>query len=67
MKLADLMVNQKIVVQILWGERKIEFDTEVKGKEEKGVGATLRSVQLYYRTAQRPRHCPGDSCLCGGP
>lgn len=37
MKLADLMVNQKIVVQILWGERKIEFDTEVKGKEEKGV------------------------------
>lgn len=40
MKLAELLLNQKIIVQLIWGEQKIEFYSEVIEKESELVYIT---------------------------
>lgn len=37
MKLSELLINQKITIQLLWGEQKIEFPSNVIENSEAGV------------------------------
>ena len=37
MKLTELLENQRLTIQLLWGEQKIEFFSTVIGKEESAV------------------------------
>lgn len=40
MKLVDLLFNQKIIIQLIWGEQKIEFYSGVTGREGEVVYVT---------------------------
>lgn len=40
MKLEDLLLSQKIVIQITWGEQKIEFSSNVVEKDSEGAYVT---------------------------
>lgn len=40
MQFKDLAVNQKIIIQIKWGEKVIEFDSEVLLKDDNGIYVT---------------------------
>lgn len=37
MKLSELLVGQRVVIQLLWGEKKIEFTSEVLGNDQTGA------------------------------
>lgn len=37
MKLMELLENQKLTIQLLWGEQKIEFSSTVLGKDDSSV------------------------------
>lgn len=37
MKISELMINHKIIVQLAWGEQKIEFSSEIVANDETGV------------------------------
>lgn len=45
MKLSELLIGQKIVVQLLWGEQKIEFVSDVIVTDEKGAYITVYEHQ----------------------
>ena len=37
MRVTDLARNQEIIVQINWGDRRIEFESNVLGRDERGI------------------------------
>lgn len=61
MKLTDLMINQRIVVQILWGEKKIEFFSDICSKDDKGIYVTS---YMYQGSALDLNIDTGSNIIC---
>lgn len=61
MKLSELLINQKVIVQLLWGEQKIEFMADVLDND--GTYAYLSSY-LHNGTVLELNVSPGRGVVC---
>lgn len=61
MKLTDLLAEQRLIVQLQWGEQQIEFDSEVIGSEESGIYV---SPYLHAGKALSLDVCGGKDVIC---
>lgn len=61
MKLTELFVEHKLKVQLIWGEQKIEFDSEVRGVDEK---STYISAYNHNGSPLELNITPGKGAVC---
>ena len=61
MKFTELVENQRVTVQLLWGEQKIEFFSNVLGKEESSVYV---SPYFHNGSALELNVTPGRGVIC---
>lgn len=61
MKLADLLLNQKIIIQLVWGEQKIEFSSSVMGIEGEVVFVT---PYMHNETELNINVTEGSGVIC---
>lgn len=61
MKLSELLINQKLIVQILWGEQKIEFPSEVLSRSGESA---LITPYLHNGSALELNVTTGRGIVC---